>query len=54
MRSLNPVSKLISPYAIFVCYRTVNCGLFTTTLNKVGEVAVGGGLTFHTLQQPKQ
>ena len=28
--------------------------LFTTTLNKVGEVAVGGGLTFHSLQQPKQ
>ena len=39
-----------STYDISLCYQTVRCGPFTTTLNKVGEVTVGGGLTFPSLQ----
>ena len=50
MRNLKTVSKLISTYAISLCYQIVHCRLFTTTLNKVGEIAVGGGLTIHSLQ----
>ena len=50
MRNLKLVCKLTSTYAISLCYQIVHCGLFTTTLNKVGEVTVGGGLTLHSLQ----
>ena len=49
MRNLKLVSKLIYAYAISLCYQIVHCGLLTTTLNKVGEVTLGGGLTFHSL-----
>ena len=44
------MSKLISTYAISLCYQIVHCHLFTTTLNKVGEIAVGGDLIIHSLQ----
>ena len=50
MRNFKPVGKLISTYAISLCCQIVHCHLFTTTLNKVGEIAVGGGLTIHSLQ----
>ena len=50
MRNLKTVSKLISTYAISLCYQIVHCHLFTTTLNKVGEIAVGGDLIIHSLQ----
>ena len=49
MRSLKPVSQVI-PHMTSLCYQTVRCGLLTTALNKVGEVTVGGGLTFPSLQ----
>ena len=53
MRSLKPVSQIISTYDISLCYQTFHCGLLTTALNKVEEVIVGGGLTFHHYNQPK-
>ena len=49
MRGIKPARKLISTYAIsLVCY-----GLFTTTLNKVGELNVAAGLYFIHYNQPK-
>ena len=53
MRGRKPARKLISTYAISLYYQTVCYGLFTTTLNKVGELNVGAGLYFIHYNQPK-